>query len=113
MTKSEFLRALSRRHPEQSPDETARLANLVFGEIARQLGDGGRVEVRGFGTFMARRLNARRARNPRNGEALEILARRIPRFRAGVTLRRKVDRPPDPPKKAQKPKQPKAENAQA
>ena len=91
MTKSEFLRALSRRHPELPPDETARLANLVFGEIVRQLGEGGSVEIRGFGTFMARRLNARRARNPRNGEALEILARRIPRFRAGVNLRRKVD----------------------
>ena len=92
MKKSEFLRALARRHPEMSADETAALANLVFGEISRQLGEGGNVEIRGFGTFISRRLNPRRARNPRNGEALEILARRIPRFRAGVNLRAKVDK---------------------
>ena len=94
MTKSQFLRALSRRHPEMPADEVARLANHVFEQITRQLGEGGRVEIRGFGTFMARRLKPRRARNPRSGESLEILARRIPRFRPGSTLRNKVNKPP-------------------
>lgn len=102
MKKSEFLRALARRHPEMSADETARLANLVFGEISRQLGEGGNVEIRGFGTFISRRLKPRRARNPRNGESLEILARRIPRFRAGVSLRAKVGRQPDAGKEKEK-----------
>ena len=92
MKKSEFLRALSRRHPEMTAEETARLANFVFERISRQLGEGGRVEIRGFGTFVTRRLKARRAHNPRNGESMEILPRSVPRFRAGASLRRKVDR---------------------
>lgn len=94
MTKSQFLRTLSARHPEMTAEEVSRLANRVFEEISRQLGEGGRVEIRGFGTFLARRLNPRRARNPRSGESLEILARRIPRFRAGAVLRKKVDNLP-------------------
>ena len=92
MTRSEFLRMVAQRHPEWPMTETTRLANLVFDEIARQLGEGGNVEIRGFGTFISRRLNARIARDPRTGETLEILARRIPRFRAGTTLRAKVER---------------------
>ena len=92
MTRSEFLRVVAQRHPEWPMAETTRLANMVFDEIAGQLANGGNVEIRGFGTFISRRLNARRARDPRSGEALEILARRIPRFRAGVSLRAKVER---------------------
>ena len=48
---------------------------------------GDRVTISGFGTFGVRRRKARVVRIPGNGRAIEIAARRVPRFAPGSELR--------------------------
>lgn len=54
--------------------------------IINALRDGRRVTLQGFGSFDVRPTSARRGRNPRTGEAIEIEAGHKVRFRAGSLL---------------------------
>lgn len=58
--------------------------------IVEALRDGDKVELRGFGSFRTRRRNARRGRNPRTGDAVQVPPKKVPFFRPGKDLRRKV-----------------------
>ena len=53
-------------------------------------GDG--IEIRGFGTFKVRHRKARRARNPRTGEPVELPARDVPVFQPSRHVCSTVDR---------------------
>ena len=48
---------------------------------------GDEVTLVGFGTFYASSRSARTGRNPKTGEAVEIKAARVPKFRAGKALK--------------------------
>ena len=48
---------------------------------------GDEVTLVGFGTFYAGNRAARTGRNPRTGEAVEIKAAKLPKFRAGKALK--------------------------
>jgi len=52
---------------------------------------GDRVTISGFGTFGVSQRKARRVRNPRNGRAMEIAAKRVPRFAPGMELKQTVN----------------------
>jgi len=45
------------------------------------------VTLSGFGTFRAVKRAARRGRNPRTGEAMNIAAVKVPKFSAGAALK--------------------------
>jgi integration host factor subunit beta len=49
------------------------------------------VEIRGFGNFTVRQREARKARNPRTGEMVEVPAKRVSYFKAGKELKRMVE----------------------
>lgn len=59
-------------------------------EIKGSLKRGDRVIISGFGTFDVSHRKARRVRNPRSGSAMEIRARRVPRFAPSPGLRDSV-----------------------
>lgn len=50
-----------------------------------------RVEVRGFGSFCLHHREARKARNPRTGEYVNVEAKAVPYFKPGKALRELVD----------------------
>ena len=62
-------------------------------KIIDALKDGDRVELRGFGAFSAKGRNARMGRNPRTGEAVEVIAKRVPFFKTGKELRERLNLP--------------------
>jgi len=49
-----------------------------------------KVTLVGFGTFQVMERKARRGRNPRTGETVQIQAKKVPRFKPGKNLRKKV-----------------------
>ena len=53
-------------------------------------GDG--IEIRGFGTFKVRQRKARKARNPRTGEPVEVPARAVAAFQPSKHLSNQVAR---------------------
>jgi nucleoid DNA-binding protein len=49
-----------------------------------------RLELRNFGVFEVRHRKARRARNPRTGEEVQVPARNVVVFRPGRLMREKI-----------------------
>ncbi len=58
-----------------------------FGSVTTALKKGQKVSFVGFGTFSTSKRKARTGRNPQTGEALKIPAARVPKFKAGKSLR--------------------------
>ena len=91
MTKSELIARLAERHPHLSQRDVERIVNTVFDEIGGALEAGGRVELRGFGSFSVRRRNARVGRNPRTGATVEVGEKFLPFFKTGKELRERLN----------------------
>ena len=54
-------------------------------------GEGSEVKLVNFGTFKVVNRKARKGRNPRTGEALDIPAKNVVRFKAGKALKEAAD----------------------
>jgi integration host factor subunit beta len=91
MIRSELLQALARENPDLRADEVEQVLDTFFDEIGKRLADGGRVELRGFGAFSTRERGARKGRNPRTGEAVEVPEKKVPYFKPGKDMRRVVN----------------------
>jgi DNA-binding protein HU-beta len=72
--------------------QAARALDAVVQGIRTSLEQGDRVTISGFGTFGVSQRKARRVNNPRNGHAIEIAAKRVPRFAPGLELRSAIQR---------------------
>ncbi|MGE0754382.1 MAG: integration host factor subunit beta [Alphaproteobacteria bacterium] len=94
MTKSELILQLSKKYPHLYQRDIETLVNTVFNEISTTLIEGGRVELRGFGAFSVRKREARKARNPKNGQEVYIGERFAIYFRTGKELRERINDAP-------------------
>ena len=63
------------------------VVNVIFGAMADTLSDGGRIEIRGFGSFVSRFYEEYRGRNPRTGDPIYVAPKRLPFFKVGKELR--------------------------
>lgn len=91
MIRSELLQALARENPGLRADEIEKVVNVFFDEIAQRLAKGGRVELRGFGSFSTRQRDARKGRNPRTGESVEVPGKSVPYFKPGKEMRARLN----------------------
>lgn len=91
MTKSELILRLSKRFPHLYQRDVEKLVNTILDNISDTLVTGGRVELRGFGAFSVRKREARKARNPKNGQEVRIGERYSIYFRTGKELRERVN----------------------
>lgn len=55
--------------------------------VEKGLKEEGKVTLVGFGTFSAKKREARTGRNPQTGEEVKIAARVVPNFKAGTKLK--------------------------
>ena len=83
LTKSELIDRIFAR----LPNLTSREAEFAVNEVLRTTVSGVRVEIRGFGSFSVKHREARKGRNPRTGEAVQVPAKYVPYFRAGKEIR--------------------------
>ena len=91
MIRSELLQALAKENPDLRADEVEQVLDTFFDEIGKRLAEGGRVELRGFGAFSTRERGARKGRNPRTGEAVDVPEKKVPYFKPGKEMRRVVN----------------------
>jgi integration host factor subunit beta len=91
MIRSELLQALAKQSPGMRGEEIERVVDVFFDEIARRLAEGGRVELRGFGAFSTRERDARKGRNPRTGDSVEVPGKRVPYFKPGKDMRLRLN----------------------
>lgn len=91
MTREEIISQIAK--DAKTTKVAARAAMDSFlGCITKTLKKGGRVSLVGFGTFTVSKRGARTGRNPRTGEAIQIKARKVARFKAGKGLADSVNK---------------------
>jgi len=91
MTRSELIEQLSLSHPQLTLKDVELTIHTILAEMARTLANGGRVEIRGFGSFNLNHRPPRKGRNPKSGATVMIPAKYVPHFKAGKELRERVD----------------------
>jgi integration host factor subunit beta len=91
MTKSELIEQLSINNEQLNKRESELIVNTIFDSIGGELMQGGRVEIRGFGSFTIRSRDAREARNPKSGDVVMIPEKKTPFFKTGKELRERVN----------------------
>jgi nucleoid DNA-binding protein len=64
---------------------------MVFDGIIESLLHEGRIELRNFGVFEAKRRRARKARNPRTGEPVSVAAKIAVTFKPGREMEQRVN----------------------
>lgn len=90
MTKAELVEKVATQI-DLTRKQTEIVVNTLFQSITDSLGEGDKVELRGFGSFRVRNRDARVGRNPKSGEKVEVPAKKVPFFKAGKELRELVD----------------------
>jgi integration host factor subunit alpha len=74
-----------------SRNESADLVESVLDQIAGSLAKGEMVKISSFGTFSVRQKGQRIGRNPKTGEEVPILPRRVLVFRASHVLKNRIN----------------------
>lgn len=74
-----------------SRNESAELVESVLNEISDSLVRGEMVKLSSFGSFAVREKGERIGRNPKTGEEVPILPRRVLVFRASHVLKNKIN----------------------
>ena len=92
MTRSDLIAELAASNPHLKLADLELLVDTVFEQIADALARGGRVELRGWGTFGVKQRSARIGRNPRTGEKVPVAAKPVPFFKTGNELHSRLNR---------------------
>jgi integration host factor subunit alpha len=74
-----------------SRNESAQLVEQVLDEMADALVRGEMVKISSFGTFSVRQKGRRIGRNPKTGQEVPILPRRVLVFRASHVLKQRIN----------------------
>lgn len=91
MTKSDLIERLVDHQSHMTQRDVELAVKLLLDEVIGELAEGGRVEIRGFGSFSVHHRPARRGRNPKTGEAVDIPEKYVPHFKPGKELRERVN----------------------
>lgn len=91
MIRSELVKDIADQFPGLTMADVETVTEIILDTIVGQMANGGRVELRGFGTFTVRARDARAGRNPRTGETVAVAAKHVPHFKAGKELRDRLN----------------------
>lgn len=86
MNKTELIAAVAEKTGLSKKDSDAAVAAMVD-VITESLVQGEKVQLVGFGSFEVKSRSARMGRNPHTKEQIEILASKVPVFKAGKALK--------------------------
>ena len=90
MTKRELVIQVARRLG-YTQNEVSRVVQSALDGIIECLAQGDRLEIRNFGVFDVKTRDARRGRNPRTGEEVDISEKRVATFKPGKALKELVE----------------------
>jgi integration host factor subunit beta len=90
MKKSDLIAQLSEKE-QLSGKEAFDIVNWVFDGFTKALREGGRVEIRGFGSFKVRDYSSYLGKNPKTGQRVQVGSKKLPYFKAGKELKERVN----------------------
>ncbi len=96
MTKKEIVKQISERIG-LTQLKTKEIVQQTFDAIVDTLIEVGRIELRNFGVFEVKMRKARKARNPRTGERVDVEPKKVVTFKPGKEMEERVRRSADVP----------------
>jgi integration host factor subunit beta len=91
MNKSSLIESLSRKE-NLAEKKASDIVNLIFKGFTEELKKDGRIEIRGFGSFVVRDYGAYTGRNPKTGRNIQVTPKKLPFFKVGKELKERVDK---------------------
>ncbi|HEX7341024.1 MAG TPA: integration host factor subunit beta [Rhodanobacteraceae bacterium] len=91
MTKSELIEALAQSQNHLAFGDVEMAVKNVLEQMSQSLAQGGRIEIRGFGSFSLHYRPPRMGRNPKSGDAVALPGKHVPHFKPGKELRERVN----------------------
>ena len=91
MVKSELANKLNKQFPDLKDSDVEQALDCILGQMMDALAKGGRVEIRGFGSFSCRHRPPRIARNPKTGATVKLPAKLATHYKPGKTMRDRVN----------------------
>jgi len=92
LNKSDLILKILEAEPTLYKKDATKIVNVFFDTISKAISNGERVELRGFGVFDVKQRQARIARNPKNGEAVAVPAKKVPFFRMGKNMKDRINK---------------------
>jgi len=90
MNKSDLIEVLAKRmNLTQKRSES--VINHVFNEMTDALQKNDKIEIRGFGSFTVKHYKPYTGRNPKTGDTIQVKEKRLPFFKVGRELKKRVD----------------------
>jgi len=90
VTKADIVEEISEK-TGLNKKEAFVVVDLMIDNIKKALSEGDKIELRGFGSFKVKKRNQRKARNPRNGETVDVPAKLVPFFKVSKALKERVN----------------------
>ena len=90
MNKADLIEALAKKEGLIGK-EAYTIVNLIIDGFTDMLKKGGRIEIRGFGSFTVREYGAYTGKNPRTGEKVPVGPKKLPFFKVGKELKKRVN----------------------
>ena len=91
MTKSELIDHIVSKQTQLSAKDVELAVKAIISYMSEVLAEGGRIEIRGFGSFSLHYRAPRVGRNPKTGEPVELSGKYVPHFKPGKELRDRVN----------------------
>lgn len=91
VTKSELIESIAERYEMLSSRDVELAIKTMIDSMAQVLATGGRIEIRGFGSFSLHYRAPRTGRNPKTGDTVELTGKHVPHFKPGKELRDRVN----------------------
>ena len=90
MNKLDLIDRLRKEKNLSRPD-AAKVVNLFFDNMSEALARGDRVEIRGLCSFHIKQYDEYEGRNPKTGEKVKVAPKKLPFFKCGKELKKRVD----------------------
>ena len=94
MNKSELIEKLAIRSG-LNVIQSEEIVNLIFRKMRDTMMAGGRIEIRGFGSFVVKEYDAYQGRNPKTGDKIPVPPKKLPFFKVGKELKERIDQVDD------------------
>jgi integration host factor subunit beta len=91
VTKSELIECIADRYEMLSSRDVELAIKTMIDSMAQVLATGGRIEIRGFGSFSLHYRAPRIGRNPKTGDTVKLTGKYVPHFKPGKELRDRVN----------------------
>ena len=93
MVKSEIIKQLHQKHPALNLSQIETIVDIMFDTIADSLAKHKSVELRDFGRFSIKTINAKyNARNPKTGEIIYVPEKKKVSFKMSKHLKQEINK---------------------